>query len=250
MDHGWGVGAIRLTDRHSLRRGATLLAVAVLFVPALLASFALARENADYCRQNPADPRCDPRYCEANPNDPWCWDPHYCERFPDDPICKKEGEPKATCGYSMVAAPPVLGASPGPALVTLTCPNHILAKWDCGWKDGGSILPVDPPPSDPLCVGPVEQTGADPCSKSWTWAVARPDVRTVTAWLRSSTWKDADCDGKPDDWNTTNPDGTCALPNSYGPKTGWPTYGYGPQPDGVVDACDMQHYEWQWRQFN
>lgn len=251
---GLGVGGIRLTDRHVLSRGATALAAATLLVPTLLFALvapALAHNNPEYCQQNPADPRCDPTFCEQNPGDPWCWDPNYCERNPADPICQKEpGTPKETCGYTMTSAPPVLGAAPGPAIVTLTCPHHILAGWDCGWKSGTSPLPVDPTPGTPICAGPVEQAGAPPCGKSWTWVVARPDVRTVTAWLRADTWKDANCDGKPDDWNTTNPDGTCALPNQYGPKTGYPSYPYGPTPDGRIDECDMQHYEWQWRSFN
>lgn len=215
---------------------------------------AAAQGDPEYCRQNPADPRCDPRYCERNPNDPWCWDPHYCERNPTDPMCRKPEPtpPKEICSWSMTAAPPVAGASPGPAVVSLACPNHMLAGWDCGWKDGSSTLPVpDPTPSTPMCTYVLHEADpADPCATKDTWSVARPDIRTVTAWLRADTWKDADCNGYPDDWNTTLADGTCALPNHYGPKTGSPSYPYGPKPDGQIDDCDKQHYEWQWRQFN
>ena len=192
------------------------LTLAALLVPTaltFLVSPALARDNPEYCQQNPGDPRCNPEYCQFNPDDPWCWDPNYCERNPTDPICQKEPvEKKEKCHYTMTSLPPVLGAVPGP------------------------VVQAAP--------------GAGPCGQSWTWVAARPDVRTVTAVMRNSVWKDLDCDGQPDDWNTTNPDGTCAIPNEYGPKTGNPSVSSTPKPDGHLDECDQQHYEWQWRSLN
>lgn len=163
-----------------------------------------------------------------------------------------DGNPEF-CSWTMQAAPPVAGGSAGPAVLTLSCPNHSLAGWSCGWKDGRSMLPVaDPTPSTAICAFVSEDAApaAGPCAKTWTWTVARPDFRTVTAWLQADMWKDEDCDGAPDDWNQGTPDGQCKYPNVYSPKVNSTPFPYQQDPDGKLDKCDQQHYEWQWRQFN
>ena len=227
----------------------------MLFVPSVV-----SQGDPQYCAQNPADPRCRPDYCQQNPNDPWCRDPAaFCREHPQDPICNKGPvEKKDICAWTQNGAPAnplTRGAHPGPQVLSLDCPNHILASWTCGFKE-----PTEPGvaanilPTDPACVYVGHAATGAPCATSDVWQVVLPNLNTYTTFLTAKMWKDENCDGAPDDWNTgyVTPDGTvaCELPREYGPKTGFPSYPYQPRPDGVVNECDLQVYDIQWRQFN
>lgn len=237
------------------------LALAAAALPFGLAPGALAHEDPTYCEDNPDDDRCDPKYCEEHPEDLWCQSPEeYCFEHPDDPICEKDqGEPKEVCTWTVNGVPGspadlILiprGSAPGPQTVVLDCPHHTLVDWSCGYKSLEAGAGSDALPSDPECAHLGETTVEDPCRTANAWEVFAPNLNTYAMSLKASMWKDADCDGEPDDWNTSTDDGDCRLQNVYSPKTGGaPPTGYQPAPDGQLDECDMQHYEVQWRQTN
>lgn len=183
----------------------------------------------------------------------------------DDPDCEPKDEPsdekKEICTWTVNGAPAppnnlILvprGAQPGPQTVVLDCPNHILEDWACSYKHMEPGLGDDTFPTEPECQFLGETQVEDPCRTVSTWEVMAPNLNTYTMSLEASTWKDADCDGEPDDWNTSKEgdDGLhCELPNEYGAKTDTPWFPYEPTPDGELNECDQQHYEIQWRQWN
>lgn len=183
-------------------------------------------------------------------------DPTHCERYPDDPKCHQEGPKKLICEWHINGAPAsgvTFNAKPGPQLATLDCPHHIVVEWTCGVKGVDEGTGVDSPLLDPRCdhLGTHDSAISDrPCATTSAWTVNIPNVRTYSMFLQAWTFKDEDCDGKPDDWNTSGADGGCLYDNWYTPKRDREWMPYKPAPDGRIDKCDMQIYEHQWRQFN
>lgn len=185
------------------------------------------------------------------------------------PECRHEqGEKKDHCFWTRTAAPAnpaTFGASPGAQLLKLSCPNHILVKVDYGYKNCRfPVGSLECTQDDPI-VQDLGQTPTSGTKCGWEnqWVVYAPNINVFTFYFKAATYKDENCDQRPDDWNANAVDpagqNTCYWINYYGPKPWdnpqglhWPYTAppFSPTPDGKLDYCDLQIYETQWRGWN
>ena len=121
---------------------------------------------------------------------------------------------KESCTWEMTGVTDPSGTGTGSQVITLSCPHHIeLGEPQYGYKDcrnalglpcaapAGDIVVTDLGRQDePKVADPA--TGVVNCGWTRSWLVSSPSVNTYVFWFRVHTLKDADCDKKPDDWNT------------------------------------------------